>query len=65
MDPKRNNETGKDGAQPKRPKGNILVAFVITLAIVLLIGGIYKLEQFEEALGAIRGGVPGKMILKP
>ena len=51
MDPKRNNETGKDGAQPKRPKGNILVAFVITLAIVLLIGGIYKLissSQYKE-----------------
>ena len=30
-----------------------------------VIGGIYKLEQFEEALAAIRGGVPGKMILKP
>ena len=30
-----------------------------------VIGGVYKLEQFEEALAAIRSGVPGKMILVP
>lgn len=30
-----------------------------------VIGGIYRLEDFEEALAAIRGGVPGKMILVP
>ena len=29
------------------------------------IGGVYKLEQFEEALAAIQSGVPGKMILVP
>ena len=30
-----------------------------------VIGGIYKLEAFEDALAAIRSGVPGKMILVP
>ena len=30
-----------------------------------VIGGVYKLEAFEDALTAIRSGVPGKMILVP
>jgi hypothetical protein len=30
-----------------------------------VIGGVYPLEQFEDALAAIRSGIPGKMILKP
>lgn len=30
-----------------------------------VIGGIYPLEKFEDALAASRGGAPGKMILKP
>lgn len=30
-----------------------------------VIGGVYKMEAFEEALNAIRKGVPGKMILVP
>jgi threonine 3-dehydrogenase len=30
-----------------------------------VIGGVYPLEQFEEALAAIKNGVPGKMILIP
>lgn len=30
-----------------------------------VIGGVYPLEQFEQALAAIRAGVPGKMILLP
>ena len=30
-----------------------------------VIGGVYKLEAFEDALAAIRSGVPGKMILVP
>lgn len=30
-----------------------------------VIGGVYKLEAFEEALAAIRSGAPGKMILVP
>ena len=30
-----------------------------------VIGGVYKLEAFEDALTAIRSGVPGEMILVP
>lgn len=30
-----------------------------------VIGGIYQMEDFEQALAAIRSGVPGKMILVP
>jgi threonine 3-dehydrogenase len=30
-----------------------------------VIGGVYKLEEFETALAAIRSGVPGKMLLIP
>jgi len=30
-----------------------------------VIGGTYRLEEFEDAMAAIRGGVPGKMILIP
>ena len=30
-----------------------------------VIGGVYPLEKFEDALAAIRSGVPGKMILIP
>ena len=30
-----------------------------------IIGGRYTLEQYEDALAAIRQGVPGKMLLYP
>lgn len=30
-----------------------------------VIGGVYKLEQFGQAIAAIQGGAPGKMILVP
>ena len=30
-----------------------------------VIGGVYKMEDFEEALSAIQSGAPGKMILTP
>ncbi|MGI6687935.1 MAG: hypothetical protein ACOX6Y_06230 [Christensenellales bacterium] len=30
-----------------------------------VIGGRYPLEDFEKAFAAIRGGVPGKMLLIP
>lgn len=30
-----------------------------------VIGGIYRFSEFEEALAAIKSGVPGKMILVP
>lgn len=42
---------------------NILKSPLFSLGNV--IGGIYKLEQFEQALAAIQSGVPGKMILVP
>ena len=30
-----------------------------------VIGGVYNLERYEDALRAIEGGAPGKMILVP
>ena len=45
----------------------VLAVFLIYNGFSLepVIGGIYKLEAFEDALAAIRSGVPGKMILVP
>lgn len=42
---------------------NILKTPGFSLAPV--IGGVYPMEEFEQALAAIRGGAPGKMILIP
>ncbi len=66
MEPNRNQDQNKNhnSNNPQKPKGNILITLIITVAIVLLISGIYNMvvdsqytqTTFDEFMDAMRAG---------
>ena len=66
-----NNKNGND-PQNKRPKGNVLLAIIITVAVVLLIttvynfiaGSKYKETDFNDFLAAMEGNQLSEVLIK-